>query len=52
MRYDIEKRLHRVKILLDRSKVECPLAKTCKKASNCARCNQYYRKCTIYTEFM
>ena len=50
MRFDIEKRLHRVGISLDKSNVKCPYAKDCDKASNCGRCNEFYKKCSIYIQ--
>lgn len=48
MRFDVEKRLHRVKIELDNENVNCPVSKECKEASNCDRCNVFYEKCVIY----
>ena len=40
MRYEIEKRLHRVKITLDRNGINCPNA----------RCNNFYKKCTLFRD--
>jgi len=48
MRYNIEKRLHRVKIALDRKNVTCPQSKNCQDAENCGRCNIFFEKCSIY----
>ena len=50
MRYEIEKRLHRVKINLDKKVLNCPNSKKCNKATNCERCNKYYLKCSKYKE--
>ena len=50
MRYEIEKRLHRVKITLDKEDINCPYSKNCDKATNCMRCNKYYLKCSKYKE--
>jgi len=48
MRYEIEKRLHRVKINLEKKDINCPYSKKCDKATNCERCNNYFKKCTLY----
>ncbi len=48
MKNEIERRLHRVKISLDKSNVECPYSKACDIATNCDRCHKFYRKCSIY----
>jgi len=51
MRPEIEKRLHRVKIKIDKKKIECPISKNCIQAENCFRCKEFYMKCTIYKDF-
>lgn len=48
---DIEKRLHRVMIKLDRREIECPYSKYSDIAENCTRCNQFYDKCSKYNDF-
>ncbi len=48
MRNEIEKRLHRVKITLDKSDIKCPYSQDCDKAANARRCNDFYAKCSIY----
>lgn len=48
MRYNVEKRLHRVMIKLDKNNISCPLAKDCIDAENCIRCNQFFRKCSLF----
>ncbi len=48
MNNEIEQRLHRVKIKLDKNKVICPHANDCTHAENCIRCNEFYDKCTIF----
>lgn len=48
MRNNIEKRLHRVMIKLDKSIINCPNAKDCLDAESCNRCNQFYRKCSLF----
>ncbi len=48
MRINIERRLHRVKIELDKSHIKCIHSKDCDEAANCDRCNEYYEKCSIY----
>ena len=50
MRDEIEKRLHRVKISLDKSEIKCPFSKKCDKAANCDRCNLFFEKCNIYKQ--
>ncbi len=46
MRSEIENRLHRVKIILNKKNIKCPSSKNCDKAENCSKCNEFYRKCT------
>ncbi|MFX0174599.1 MAG: hypothetical protein ACFE85_00045 [Candidatus Hodarchaeota archaeon] len=48
MRPDIEKRLHRVGIRLEKSNIKCTLSYHCNQAESCHRCNEFYTKCTIY----
>jgi hypothetical protein len=38
--------LHRVKIEIPKSIVKCPIK--CERVENCYRCNDYYKKCSIY----
>jgi len=45
---EIEKRLHRVTIKLDKSNIKCPKSKICNEAENCDRCNEFYTKCNKY----
>ncbi|MFX0008492.1 MAG: hypothetical protein ACFFA7_14705 [Promethearchaeota archaeon] len=49
MRNEIEYRLHRVMIKLEKKSVACPIAEECVSAENCSRCNYFYRKCTKFT---
>ncbi len=51
MRLNIEKRLHRVKIELDRKNVKCSYSNTCDMAENCERCNSFYRKCNKFKDY-
>ena len=48
MRFEIEKRLHRVKIAFEHKEITCPLSKNCSQAENCMRCDDFYKKCRIY----
>lgn len=48
MRLEVEKRLHRVAIVLDKKDIVCPNAKQCDKAENCDRCNKFFEKCSIF----
>ncbi len=52
MKNEIEKRLHRVKIKLDKRNITCPSAKDCIIAENCNRCNTFYNKCAIFANFI
>jgi hypothetical protein len=49
--YDIEKRLHRVKIEMNNRNIKCEYAKACSEAENSYRCNEFYQKCTKYKRF-
>jgi len=54
MNSDIEKRLHRVMIKLnkpDKRDINCPFSIECIRSENCIRCNLYFRKCSIYSDF-
>ncbi len=51
MENNIEKRLHRVMIKLDRRDVKCLYSKYCDSAENCTRCDQFYEKCSKYNDF-
>jgi len=50
MRDEIEKRLHRVKIILHKDEINCPYSRTCNKAVNAKRCNNFYEKCSVYKQ--
>jgi len=50
MRNEIEKRLHRVKITLNKNKIVCPRSEHCNKAESGARCDIYFEKCSIYNQ--
>ena len=50
MREDIEKRLHRVAITLDKDNLKCPYSKQCDKAKYCKRCNVFFEKCTLFKD--
>ena len=52
MKNEIEKRLHRVMIKLDKTSIKCPYAEDCKSAESCKRCNLFYTKCAIFTVFI
>jgi hypothetical protein len=52
MRNEIENRLHRVMIKLDKDGVACPYSVKCLTAENCSRCNEYYHKCAIFVDFI
>jgi hypothetical protein len=51
MKNEIEKRLHRVMIKLDKHNIKCPYSRKCVQSENCNRCNLFFQKCSIYTEF-
>lgn len=51
MKNEIEKRLHRVMIKLDKKSITCPYAKDCISSENSYRCNLLYQKCTIFKNF-
>ena len=51
MRLNIEKRLHRVKIELDKSTVLCKFSNSCDLAENCKRCNEFFSKCVKFKQF-
>ena len=48
MRYNMEKRLHRVMISFKNKDINCPKSHTCDKASQCDRCNSFFKKCSYY----
>jgi hypothetical protein len=48
MREEVEKRLHRVAISLEKDKIICPKSKNCDHAKNTKLCNKYFKKCGIY----
>lgn len=48
MSLEIEKRLHRVIIKLDKNNIKCPKSKICNEAEYCGRCNEFYNKCSKY----
>jgi len=51
MENNIEKRLHRVMIKLEKSNVRCPYSKSCYSSETCSRCNVFYTKCSKFKEF-
>ena len=51
IKYEIERRLHRVKIELVKKVVRCPISKKCDIPENSYRCNIFYQKCTKFIEF-
>ncbi|OLS20510.1 MAG: hypothetical protein HeimC3_40240 [Candidatus Heimdallarchaeota archaeon LC_3] len=51
MKYEIERRLHRVKIELDKKVVRCHFSKECDIPENSYRCNLFYQKCTKFIKF-
>ncbi len=50
MKLEIEKRLHRAKITLDKTNIICPRSKTCPKAENAHRCNEFFEKCSEFND--
>ncbi len=52
MRNEIENRLHRVMIKLDKTAIICPYAAVCLSAENCIRCNEFFQKCAKFTNFI
>ncbi|MBD3211791.1 MAG: hypothetical protein GF311_04210 [Candidatus Lokiarchaeota archaeon] len=50
MNNSVEKRLHRVKIQLSDSDINCPYSNECGKSIDGKRCNKYYKKCAIYSK--
>ena len=48
MREEVEKRLHRVAISLERGKIICPKSKDCEHAKNSILCNKFFEKCGIF----
>ncbi len=52
MKNEIEKRLHRVKIELDKKDVKCRFSKSCDIAESSSRCNYFYHKCTRFKDFI
>lgn len=51
MRNEIEKRLHRVMIKLEKKGIICHYAVECLSAEYCERCNIFYEKCIKYIDF-
>ncbi|MFX1308191.1 MAG: hypothetical protein ACFE9M_00670 [Promethearchaeota archaeon] len=51
MKIEIEKRLHRVMIKIDKKGIICPYAIECLSAENCNRCNVFYKKCANFSDF-
>jgi hypothetical protein len=49
---EIEKRLHRVMITLEKGNVMCPYSKECLRAETCGRCNDFYQKCALFHDFI
>lgn len=52
MRNEIEKRLHRVMIKLEKKGIICSYAVECLSAEYCERCNTFYKKCVKYIDFI
>ena len=49
----MEKRLHRVKIELDKNKkLNCQFSKSCNEAEYSYRCNNFFQKCAKFKGFM
>ena len=54
MNNEIERRLHRVMIKLDKLDkldIKCPFSTECIRSERCNRCNLYFHKCSIYSDF-
>ena len=51
MKYDIERRLHRVTIKIDKGVIKCPYSVDCVGAEKGYRCNQFYEKCSRFVDF-
>jgi len=49
--HEIERRLHRVMIKLEKINVRCPYSKNCYSSENCSRCNVFFDKCSKFKEF-
>ena len=53
LKFEMEKRLHRVKIELDENRlIMCQFAKRCNKAENSFGCNSFYHKCSKFKDFI
>ncbi len=50
MNNEVERRLYRVMIKLNKGNVKCPHSKQCIHPEICNRCNIYYGKCSVYIE--
>lgn len=48
MNDDVEKRLHRVQIQLNKEEIKCPYSLKCPKSVDGKRCNFFYKKCSIF----
>jgi hypothetical protein len=48
MREEVEKRLHRVAISLEKDKLICPKSKNCEHAKKTKLCNKFFKKCGIF----
>jgi hypothetical protein len=48
MNINIEKRLHRVKIIFNKDDIQCPYSNDCVKASSGKLCNLFYEKCSNF----
>ncbi|MHA2038145.1 MAG: hypothetical protein ACW98X_17040 [Promethearchaeota archaeon] len=51
MKNEIERRLHRVMIKLDKHDIKCPYSTDCVRSENCNRCNNFFQKCSVYANF-
>ena len=48
MRSEVEKRLHRVAIKLEKVEILCDFSDICVQAESCPRCNEFFLKCNTY----
>lgn len=51
MRDEVEKRLHRVAIKLEKVEILCDFSSICIHAESCPRCNEFFLKCNPYLKF-
>ena len=48
MRSEVEKRLHKVAIKLEKFEILCDVSDICIHAESCPRCNEFFLKCNTY----